>query len=144
METVRGTCVSIGGHGVLLRGPSGCGKSDLALRLIEAGAELVSDDYTRVEIGEIGLMATAPEAISGLLEVRGLGVVRMQPRASVVLAAVVDLIAADDVPRMRDQEEASIAGVPLPRFCFAAFESSAGAKVRLAVSVATGSIMVVQ
>ncbi|MFN3389305.1 MAG: HPr kinase/phosphorylase, partial [Allosphingosinicella sp.] len=45
-ETVHASCVAIGGRAVLIAGRSGSGKSDLALRLIDRGARLVSDDYT--------------------------------------------------------------------------------------------------
>ena len=37
---VHATAVRWQGRGILLRGPSGAGKSDLALRLIERGADL--------------------------------------------------------------------------------------------------------
>lgn len=144
METVRGTCVAIGGHGVLLRGPSGCGKSDLALRLIEDGAELVADDYTDIDRRDASVIATAPPAISGLLEVRGLGVLRVHARAAASLAAVVELVEPDNVERMCQPERVNLAEAALPLFRLAAFEASAATKVRLAVRIATGAMMVVQ
>ena len=41
---IDGVAVSIDGKAVLLRGPSGSGRSDLALRLIDEGAKLISDE----------------------------------------------------------------------------------------------------
>ena len=81
---IHASCVSRDGAGVLLLGPSGCGKSDLALQLLECGFVLVADD--RVEIGD--RVASAPAALAGLLEVRGLGILRLPhaDRAELVLA----------------------------------------------------------
>ena len=45
-ETIHASCVAIDGRALLIEGASGDGKSDLALRLIDRGATLVSDDYT--------------------------------------------------------------------------------------------------
>ena len=69
MELVYGTAVAIDGRAVLLRGPSGSGKSDLALRLIEGGAMLVSDDQTRL-VREAGRLALAPFEASAPAKVR--------------------------------------------------------------------------
>lgn len=72
---------------VMILGPSGAGKSDLALRLIGRGWRLVSDDYTQVWISGQALYATAPEAIRGKIEARGVGIVsaRTRPVSRVVL-----------------------------------------------------------
>ncbi len=140
MKRVSGTCVSIGGHGVLLRGPSGCGKSDLAVRLIGDGASLIADDYTELDARNDRLIGRAPEAIRGLLEVRGLGILRIDPLDEVELSAIIDLVTADQVPRMPEPERIRILGVALPVFKLVSFEPSAPAKVRLALSLATGGI----
>lgn len=81
---MHASCVARKGAGVLLLGPSGAGKSDMAFRLLDRGFMLVADD--RVHIAD-GLAAPAPE-LAGLLEVRGLGIVRLPhlPRARVCLA----------------------------------------------------------
>lgn len=142
MVTLRGTCISIDGHAVLLRGASGSGKSDLALRLIDGGGELVADDYTEVEQdGGGGLAAMAPAAIQGLLEVRGLGVIGIGARPSALLVAVIDLVPLADVDRMPEPQQVQILATFLPCFRLFAFEASAAAKVRLAVRLATGGIM---
>src|SRR5512134_875925 len=137
MVRVRGTCICIDGDAVLLRGPSGSGKSDLALRLIEGGGELVADDYTDIEQGSAGLVATAPAPIRGLLEVRGLGVIEVGARSSAGLVAAIDLVPLSDVDRMPEPQHVRILKALLPRFRLFAFEASAAAKVRLAVRLAT-------
>jgi HPr kinase/phosphorylase len=70
---VHASCVARDGHGVLLLGPSGAGKSDLALRLLNHGFTLVADDRVDIAAGA----ASAPAGLAGLLEVRGMGIVRL-------------------------------------------------------------------
>lgn len=72
-ECVHASCVAIGGRGVLLVGPSGSGKSDLALRLIDGGAELVADDRVALRLADGRPVADAPPALAGLLEIREIG-----------------------------------------------------------------------
>src|SRR3712207_9214581 len=72
------SCVAISGCAVLIGGRSGSGKSDLALRLIDRGASLVSDDQTMVRRLNGRLLASAPPSIVGKLEVRGLGILELQ------------------------------------------------------------------
>lgn len=144
MVRLRGTCISIDGHGVLLRGPSGAGKSDLALRLIDGGGELVADDYTDVEQHENTLTAMAPSAIHGLIEVRGLGVIALGARPSAQLTTVIDLVPLAEVERMPEPQQVRVLNVSLPCFRLFAFEASAAAKVRLAVGLATGGIILMK
>jgi len=141
MPIIAGTCVAIDDRGVLLRGPSGAGKSDLAIRLMESGARLVADDQVQVEIKDGHLVASAPEAIRGMIEARGLGVLRIVSAPPTVLVAVIDLVPVDEIERMPDPATEEIESVPLPLFRLAPFEPSAPAKVRLAVHLATGGIM---
>lgn len=141
MERIHATCVSTGRHGVLLRGPSGCGKSDLALRIISSGGRLVADDYTELRVRGQRLIASPPDAIRGIIEVRGLGLLRMRWLQEVALAAIIDLVASEEVPRMPEPERADLLGIALPLYRLAPFEASAAAKVRLAVRLASGGIM---
>ena len=90
--TLHASTVAVAGRGLLILGPSGAGKSALALQLMALGAELVADDRTILGPGaDGGLVATCPPAIRGLIEARGLGLLRATPRDAVPLAAAVDL-----------------------------------------------------
>ena len=120
MSTVHASCVLFAGTGILLRGASGAGKSALAHMLImRHGAELVADD--RVALNPEGglLVARPPETLAGLLEVRGLGIVRFpwQPEARIGL--VLDLLPEAEIPRIPSEAEARtcLMGVTLPRVC---------------------------
>ena len=132
-ETLHASCVLIDGAGVLLHGASGTGKSDLALRLIDRGAALVSDDYTLLRRVGDRLLASPPETIAGRIEVRGLGLIDM-PHAQEAYVRL--LIALDEpVPRMPEDEAPArwIAGVAVPVVALAALEASAPIKVELAL-----------
>jgi serine kinase of HPr protein (carbohydrate metabolism regulator) len=141
MILVHATTVEIGGLGVLIRGPSGSGKSDLALRLIDAGAGLVADDQTELSVRGSRLAARCPDAIAGLLEVRGVGLVRLPPLAWAPVGLVVDLVEPGTVERMPEPAIAEYLGLSVPLVRLAAFEASTPAKVRLAVPSASRDIM---
>jgi serine kinase of HPr protein (carbohydrate metabolism regulator) len=121
--------------GVLLLGPSGAGKSDLALRLIAAGARLVSDDRSELYVWRGRLFARAPEAIAGLFEARGVGVVAL-PRAKTARVALAVLLQR---PRARLPEPDRYAAPfdlsrPPPLIRLSPFEASAAQKVALAAA----------
>ena len=128
-ETLHATCVAIGGRGVLIIGPPGAGKSDLALRLLDRGAELVSDDGTVVEARDGRLHARPGPNIAGRIEVRGLGILDWPARGQAPLALIVALDAA--VPRMPAEPlpTRTIAGLALPVLALAGLEASAPVKV---------------
>jgi len=132
-ETLHASCVAIGGRAVLIGGPSGSGKSDLALRLIDRGARLVSDDYTVVRRSGAQLLAAAPPTIAGKLEVRGLGIVDVDTMEDVAVALFVDLGA--QVQRLpEDVDTLQVAGVKIPVLALAGLEASAPIKVELALA----------
>lgn len=133
MEQIHATVIDIDGDGVLLRGPSGCGKSDLALRLIDAGARLVADDRTDLAISDGRVFASAPGELSGLIEVRGVGIVTMAALEKTPLALAVDLVGAADVERIPEPLRTDILGLALPLIRLAPFEASAPAKIRAAL-----------
>lgn len=128
---MHATCVAIDGHGVLLRGPSGSGKSDLALRLIAQDAALVADDQVALAADDDELWATAPERLRGLMEVRGVGLVRLPVAGRAPVRLVVDLVPPDEVPRLPERQTCDVAGVTLPCYRLHALQASAPAKLRL-------------
>jgi RNase adaptor protein for sRNA GlmZ degradation len=137
---MHATCVAIGGAAVLLRGPSGAGKSDLALRLIEGGAKLVADDQVELRAENGRLIARAPAPIAGRIEVRGLGIVPVPAEEAAPVALVADLVAADAVERLPEAARETILGLAIARIDLAPFETSAPAKLRLALARAAGHI----
>lgn len=138
-QPIHGTCVAVGARGVLIRGRSGAGKSDLALRLIAEGARLVADDQVLVRAVAGRLVARAPEPIRGLIEVRGVGLVPAPTAAFARIGLVVDLAAANAVPRLPEPQSTRIEGVDVPLARLAPFEASAPIKVRLALRFGAGS-----
>ncbi len=131
-ETVHASSVAIDGRAVLISGPSGAGKSDLTLRLIDRGFTLVSDDQTVVRCDGDRLIASAPPAIAGKLEIRGIGIMEMQTLSDVPVALMVEL--TGDIQRFPDENrERPLLGVPLPLVSIDAMAASAASKVALAL-----------
>ena len=134
MALHRGTTVAIQDKGVLIRGPSGAGKSDLALRLIDRGAVLVADDYTEIAMDKRRLICTAPTKTKGLLEVRGVGLLRFDVKDGVPLSLTVDLKPRDDIARLPDKKTVEIEGGRVPVIGLHAFDASTPQKVELALA----------
>lgn len=132
-ETIHASCVAMGGRAVLLCGVSGSGKSDLALRLLDRGAKLVSDDYTILRRDGDELTASAPPNISGKIEVRGVGLVEYPAVTEAPVALCLDLdqpperMPADPLPKR------TILGREIPLLALNALEPSAPIKVELAL-----------
>lgn len=89
-ERLHASAVALDGQGVLILGPSGSGKSSLALQLIGQGAALIGDDQIVLTRQGDAVMAAAPAAIAGLIEARGVGLIRT-PSAPAAVRLVVDL-----------------------------------------------------
>ncbi len=131
-ENLHASCVALDGRAVLISGPSGSGKSDLALRLIDRGFVLVSDDRTIVSKTGDTLISTAPDTIKGKFEVRGIGIVDMETVSSAAIALVVEL--TSDIERLPDDSrERQILGVGVPMVSVDATAASAALKVALAL-----------
>jgi len=134
MTLAHGTCVEIDGAAVLLRGASGSGKSDLALRLIDAaGARLVADDQVELRARQGALVASAPAAIAGRIEVRGVGILEVASVSEACVVLVADLVPPEMIERLPEPDEVEIANVRLPLIRIAPFEASAIAKLRFAL-----------
>ena len=129
---VHGTAVALDGGAVLLRGPSGAGKSDLALRLIDQGARLVADDQVLLRRDGERVLARAPDALAGLIEIRGLGIVAAERIDDAPLVLLVDQVGPAGVERLPAAAVESVLGIAIARLALAPFEASATAKLRLA------------
>jgi len=110
---IHGSTVSVTGRGLLILGRSGSGKSGLVLQLMAFGAELVTDDQTRlVRQGNI-VVAAAPETIRGCVEARGVGLLAATAGKAVPLALVVDLDRLEEA-RLPEWRSHDVLGVAVP------------------------------
>ena len=139
---IHATAVAIetvfGPRAVLLRGCSGSGKSDLGLRLIDAGGRLVADDQSELKRRGALIIVRSPPTIAGLIEARGLGIIRVEALAEAPLALIADLAAPETIERLPERDKERLLGLDLPRIAVAPFEVSAAAKVALAVRAVAG------
>lgn len=143
MSNIHATCVEVFGRGVLLIGPPGSGKSDLALRLIDASegavpasaGVLVADDQVIIEPRDGKLIACAPREIQGLIEIRGVGLVRLPFAGETELCLAVRLEPGRVPARLPDfsQQVMEVDGCTVPELHMDAFHASAPAKIRAMV-----------
>jgi serine kinase of HPr protein (carbohydrate metabolism regulator) len=132
-ETLHASCVAKAGRAILISGRSGSGKSDLALRLIDRGADLVSDDYTIVRRVGGQLVASAPANIRNKLEIRGLGLLEFHSETDVPVCLAIEL--SENVERLPETPEFRIvAGVQVPVIRLNSLEASAPVKVEVALA----------
>jgi serine kinase of HPr protein (carbohydrate metabolism regulator) len=131
-ETIHVSSVAIDGRAVLIGGRSGAGKSDLALRLIDRGAALISDDYTFVRRVKNQAFASAPERIAGKIEVRGVGIVELEAVQDVPVALYIDL-SGEPVRLPEAADRIAVAGIPVPSIALDGHQNSAPLKVEAAL-----------
>lgn len=134
MENIYATCLELNHKGILLIGPSGSGKSDLALRLIkEKQATLIADDRTDIELVSGEVIASCPQPIQGLLEVRGIGIVKMPHKEKSKISLVIELTNnLEQIERLPQAETTTLLGVEVKKIRLYPFELSAVHKVSLA------------
>jgi HPr kinase/phosphorylase len=137
--TVHASAVLVGARAVLIRGSSGSGKSRLALDLVDAPrrglltfARLVADDRAHLEAVGGRLLVWPAEALAGLIEVRGAGLLRLPYEPCAVVGLVVDL-GAEDADRLPEptRRKTEIDGIALPRLPVAAGEKALPAVLAL-------------
>ncbi|WP_342069974.1 HPr kinase/phosphorylase [Yoonia algicola] len=105
-HTLHATCVAWADRCVIITGKSGSGKSAFGLQLMALGCKLVADDGVHVTLENDALVAQAPEAIKGLIEARGIGILNaeVQGRAKIVLAVDLDQSEPERLPIQRSFE----------------------------------------
>lgn len=145
-ETMRlhATTVSLNGTAVLIRGASASGKSDLALQLLETHGTgltgqtiitaLVADDQTILRRDAETILASCPDNIAGLLEVRGHDVLDVEAVQNVPLVLVVDLRPAAQIERLPQPEDmfTEILGLAIPNILLDPAKPSAASRLRVA------------
>jgi HPr kinase/phosphorylase len=141
---VHATTISLDGTAVMIRGESGSGKSDLALQVLETqgsgltgkpiAALLVADDQTLLRREGNMVLASSPQTIKNLLEVRGQGIMTVLSVQDIPLVLVVDLTPKAHIERMpQDQDlQTRILGLTLPRVAIDPGSLSAAARLRTA------------
>jgi HPr kinase/phosphorylase len=137
--TVHGSAVLLGETGILIRGASGSGKSALVLELLAADPErarLVADD--RVVLAPVNgrLLADVPAPIAGLIELRGVGLLRRPFVAPVVIRLVVDLVPAEAAPRLPEtaESETAVEGIALRRLVLPIGAPGGALRIRAALA----------
>lgn len=89
--TLHASCVAVKGRAALILGASGRGKSALALQLMAFGADLVADDRTLITREGDVLWATAPKALSGMIEARSVGLLNARPITTAKVHVIIDM-----------------------------------------------------
>lgn len=121
---IQAGALAIGARALLIEGPPGSGKSSLALALIERGAGLIGDDavtlFAQGARGYERLIAAPPPHIAGLIEVHGVGIVRLPLAAPAPVALILSLGApgAERLPEV-PLPRRTICGVAVPVLAFA-------------------------
>ena len=129
---VHASAVRFLGKGVLLLGPSQSGKSDLALRLIDAGARLIADDQVLLRRAGDRLLAEAPAALAGMIELRGIGIMRV-PHADGILDLAVGLASGQLQDRLPAPTFVTWHDIDLPKITLDPMAASAVARIKLAL-----------
>ena len=111
------TAVAIAGRALLIEGPPQSGKTSLALALIDRGAVLIGDDGLTITIRNGAAWAGPPPNISGLIEIRNVGLVPI-PTTSAPIALVLRLDPdAARFPLELDQRMFGDCAIPALPFC---------------------------
>ena len=129
-KRIHGSSVALEDNGVLIIGNSGSGKSDLALRLIDSGGTLISDDQTLClkKQNEIFLFSIA--AIYGLLEIRNMGIIKVPYVENVKMKIIVSLV-QKKTERLYPKNKKRLLGLNFPHLELEPNEISAVAKIKL-------------
>ena len=130
LKRIHSSSVVIEDNGVLILGNSGSGKSDLALRLIDNGATLISDDISICRKNSNNIYLYCPPEIKGLLEVREIGIITVPFVERIKLRLVVNL-KSNNNERFPKDSSFRILGIKIPIINIEGKNSSAVAKIKV-------------
>lgn len=110
---IHGSAVAFAGAGVLITGAPGSGKSSLALSLIAKGAVLVADDAVDLACLAGRISMHCPEPIKSMIEVRGIGLIKVNTCDTAALDFLVDMDQIE-TQRLPESRTKALLGVEVP------------------------------
>lgn len=126
-ENIHATAIVIGTAGIAFFGPSGAGKSSMALRCLWQARQcglfsaLIADDRVIVWRCNGRVLAKAPQATAGLAELRGTGILTLEPIGRAVLHLAVLPGGCTGPLRLPENDECQVVGragsLPAMRLC---------------------------
>lgn len=146
---VHATAIVVGTMGLLFIGPSGAGKSSLAFACLADAhrrrqfAALVSDDRVLISRHGDRLIASGPDSIKSLLELRHSAIVTVPHIGAVVLNYAIVPVAREDAERLPPDDE-MVEIVPhcsLPGIRLARDTAEPLAAIAVLISARTGSAL---
>lgn len=138
---LHATLVEVAGKGVLIKGKSQSCKSDLALRLIEnKNAKLVADDVVILEKQNNAIIGYAPDNIAGLLEVFGIGIIKMPYLEKCRIDLIVNTKdKSENIERMPKEKKDVIFGLAIKQIDLYVKENSATEKIMAVLKYEIGA-----
>ena len=144
MFIIHSTAVSLNGDGILIKGPSGSGKTDLALRLIESGGKLISDDQVIIKKKAKRLFLSSPKKLNGLMQLSGIGIVKADYVQNIPLELVVKLQPYKNLDPFPINKEEIIKDLSIPALNLYSFAVSATAKIKVALDVQKNKVKLIE
>ena len=144
MFIIHSTAISLNGDGILIKGPSGSGKTDLALRLIESGGKLISDDQVIIKRKAKRLFLSSPKELNGLMQLSGIGIVKADYVQNIPLELVVKLQPYKNLDPFPINKEEIIKDLSIPALSLYSFAVSATAKIKIALDVQKNKVKLIE
>ena len=144
MFIIHSAAISLNGDGILIKGPSGSGKTDLALRLIESGGKLISDDQVIIKRKAKKLFLSSPKELNGLIQLSGIGIVKADYVQNIPLELVVKLQPYKNLDPFPINKEEIIKDLSIPALSLYSFAVSATAKIKVALDVQKNKIKLIE
>jgi len=141
---IHSTAISLNGDGILIKGPSGSGKTDLALRLIESGGKLISDDQVIIKRKAKRLFLSSPKELNGLMQLSGIGIVKADYVQNIPLELVVKLQPYKNLDPFPINKEEIIKDLSIPALSLYSFAVSATAKIKIALDVQKNKVKLIE